>query len=293
MPRAFTLVELLVVIAIIVVLISLLAPSLDQAVYQAELASCGANQKLIASGVVTYALGNNRAYPYRSAVHDPNAAYSSAHFKNPDSGGSAQPGLGAGSAFGLIGHDDRPEIEPYIPFDALLDPMTADIDLSYEAVNPESWIALPYTLHFGFKYANGGMTRIGGKMSAYWGATTALVADIEQTGASANDAALAHPDRAGVIATLIRQQNFVVVQGAWEQTTTFWYGQSLRQRGGVDRNVGFQDGSVIRYNLLPVPPVDTVQMLGDHPMRPLPFEKGQNPMDSNSVLDVAIWVPPN
>src|ERR1041385_7046662 len=42
---AFTLIELLVVVTIIVVLLALLTPALDRAIYRAELLRCGANQK--------------------------------------------------------------------------------------------------------------------------------------------------------------------------------------------------------------------------------------------------------
>src|ERR1043165_1931025 len=55
MPRAFTLIELLVVITIIVVLLALLTPALDKAMYQAELAVCGANLRAIANGAIPYA----------------------------------------------------------------------------------------------------------------------------------------------------------------------------------------------------------------------------------------------
>jgi prepilin-type N-terminal cleavage/methylation domain-containing protein len=61
----FTLVELLVVISIIVVLLALLAPSLDQAVYQAELALCGSNQHAIGTGLISYAVANKSWYPDR------------------------------------------------------------------------------------------------------------------------------------------------------------------------------------------------------------------------------------
>ena len=62
---AFTLIELLVVITIIVVLLSLLAPAMDQAIYQAELAVCGARQNATCKGLSVYAMDFKRSYPYR------------------------------------------------------------------------------------------------------------------------------------------------------------------------------------------------------------------------------------
>src|ERR1051325_1350647 len=66
--RAFTLVELLVVVAVIVVLLSLLAPALDKAVYQAELTVCGTHLHDIAVGVHQYTFQFKRQYPYRNGV---------------------------------------------------------------------------------------------------------------------------------------------------------------------------------------------------------------------------------
>jgi prepilin-type N-terminal cleavage/methylation domain-containing protein len=51
----FTIVELLVVITIIVVLLALLMPGLDRAIYQAELAVCGSRLKSLGAAVSTYA----------------------------------------------------------------------------------------------------------------------------------------------------------------------------------------------------------------------------------------------
>lgn len=61
--KAFTLIELLVVITVIVVLLALLMPALDQAVYQAELVRCASQERLIVSGVTTYAAASRRFYP--------------------------------------------------------------------------------------------------------------------------------------------------------------------------------------------------------------------------------------
>src|SRR5688500_7719159 len=64
----FTLVELLVVVAIIVVLLALLAPAMDKAIYHAELATCGANLHGVAGGALMYTMNNKRAYPVREAI---------------------------------------------------------------------------------------------------------------------------------------------------------------------------------------------------------------------------------
>ena len=69
----FTLVELLVVIAVIVILLALLAPALDSAIYQAELAVCGSSQPGIGAEVTTYAASHKRAYPGAARVKGLNA----------------------------------------------------------------------------------------------------------------------------------------------------------------------------------------------------------------------------
>ena len=66
--QGFTLIELLVVIAIIVVLLALLVPALDKALYQSELAVCATHLNAITTGANTYALNFKRSYPYRPGV---------------------------------------------------------------------------------------------------------------------------------------------------------------------------------------------------------------------------------
>jgi prepilin-type N-terminal cleavage/methylation domain-containing protein len=63
--RGFTLVELLVVITIIVVLLALLAPALDRAIYQADLVRCAANQRVVSTAATNYAFSSKRSYPHR------------------------------------------------------------------------------------------------------------------------------------------------------------------------------------------------------------------------------------
>src|SRR5688500_8895174 len=73
MRNAFTLIELLVVITIIVVLLSLLAPALDKAIYQAELVVCGSTMKAGTGALTQYAMAHNRTYANRgvSGAHLP------------------------------------------------------------------------------------------------------------------------------------------------------------------------------------------------------------------------------
>ncbi len=49
--KGYTLIELLVVITIIAVMLALLSPAMDRAIYQAELAVCGANLHGIGLGI--------------------------------------------------------------------------------------------------------------------------------------------------------------------------------------------------------------------------------------------------
>jgi prepilin-type N-terminal cleavage/methylation domain-containing protein len=65
---AFTLIELLVVVTIIVVLLALLTPALDRAIYSAELVVCGSKLKGIVNGATLYAGEFRRSYPARPWV---------------------------------------------------------------------------------------------------------------------------------------------------------------------------------------------------------------------------------
>jgi len=142
--KGFTIVELLVVITIIVVMLALLAPALDNAVYQAELALCGSKIHAVMSGAQTYAVGNKRQYPSsRRDISSERPAYS---IKYP------------------TGPDERTYLRTFLSLnDALNCPLRKKIDI--ETTRPQAAIYVGYALWFGFIYKAGtperGMYKLG------------------------------------------------------------------------------------------------------------------------------------
>ena len=125
MPRAFTLIELLVVVTIIVVLLALLAPALDKAIYQAELVTCAAKIRGVGATANTYAMNFKRFYP---------------------------PHQGSG-VYGIKeGTDFRPMLRSYFTLDKQLnDPFVRPANLDSSIANS---IAGSYPLWFGWGYVN-------------------------------------------------------------------------------------------------------------------------------------------
>ena len=242
MPRlqtAFTLVELLVVITIIVILLALLTPALDQAVYQAELAVCGTNLRSIGSGATVYAMNHQRRYPHRSGLTDPNENL-------------WEPRMIATSR-----NDDRPELEGFISLDLLVDPLTKKINLDRASTGPNGWVYSTINLWFDWRYsaASAGMHRVGDRFTAEWAGERyrfgLLADDHNQTYDQANPRAT-HPDALGVMAN---QSWEGVPHGAAIGTVFFgdanatltgsvWL--SSAPRGPIDNNYLHTDGSVDR-----------------------------------------------
>ncbi len=159
--RAFTLVELLVVVTIIVILIALLAPAIDKAIYQAELAVCGSKQHAIGLGVTQYAGEYKRWYPYRKAVHDQVAQM----WPMNVSLGQAQ-------------YDDRAKLQQYFALNKALNcPLIPGIDI--EGSRSDTYVFGTENYWFGFKFrgvgAGDGMFRLGGRLeftdsgAGFWG----------------------------------------------------------------------------------------------------------------------------
>jgi prepilin-type N-terminal cleavage/methylation domain-containing protein len=296
-PAAFTLVELLVVITIVVVLLALLTPALDQAIYQAELSVCGANHRTVITGSQTYAMDFKRMYPYRSACHDDYADYQP-HFIKNNQMAAAGLGVTAPTPVTYGGHDDRPVFRGYIPLDALNDPLLKPIDL--DNALDETWMVVPKILVVGWKYMWGaGMVKYGDvlRFSSDDGETfhsfNVLVADFEFTWQPNEGTQSAHPDKRGVLGQ-VHRQNSVLAPGVWADSVSIWGAQwtwsGPNKRGLLDRNIGYQDGSVRRFIDLDVPPAANPNDPGDHPMRALPPTDRAGPGD---VFVGAQWIPPN
>jgi prepilin-type N-terminal cleavage/methylation domain-containing protein len=272
---AFTLVELLVVITIIVILLALLAPALDQAIYQAELTVCAANQRGVASGAVTYAMDYRRSYPHRPGVF-PEGGWTRSW---RDTSIVALPPFGPEPD----GYDDRPVLRGYMSINKhLVCPLTRPLDLANSVANTEAC----YQLWFGFRFRGQnnvelpGMLKMGDRL--VWQTTNfaspggmevlkfnLLASDLMDV-AGPNDVMAAHPDRDGnMVLRWFQDTDFNTAFGLGDNqsadttgtggpgaaaggarfTFTRWhYNGNLTPRaiGSVDRNFAHQDLSVSR-----------------------------------------------
>ena len=240
--RGFTIVELLVVITIIVVLLALLAPALDQAVYQAELAACGAKLSAGAGAMVVYAIEHRRAFPVRGQMREGKGSMNPKHIR--------------------VGRFDlRTVISSYLqPNKHLLCPLTRPVNLETQAPDTTT-IFSTYDLWFGWAYRSGsqvyrGLYRLGGQFEWRPAGATVQVFDVmmgDLTDTMPGWINATHPDKLGSLHPDFREDesNPWVAGGALpgevigDVTYSVWAGPS---RGSMDMNFAFQDGSVHRYN---------------------------------------------
>ncbi len=234
--------ELLAVITIIAILLALLTPALDQAVYQTELSVCGARQKAVASGVASYAVNHQRFYPDRAVI---------------------KPGVLRPRPFVLRDRDDpQPDDRPVLrealgTLDVLKDPFCPDIDLDTDIV-ASGWnpvIYANYCLWFGMYYTRAagggqGLRKLGDRLQ--WLETSrgrnvvrrfsVLASDWDQVLTDATNPVTinSHPDKLEVT-----YPNRQVGSGgilSWYLSLTTW------ERGPLDENFAMDDGSVRRIN---------------------------------------------
>lgn len=225
----FTLVELLVVITLIVILLSLLVPALDRAVYQAELVGCATVQRGLAQSSTNYAFNHRRAYPYRR----PNSGDTPRHLQGP----------------GLTGNslDHRPVFRGFVNINQYFnDPFVEPVDYDGDPADGLTYSWASYHFFFGYKHTMGrGMLKLGDRWSIGSNDTTAttfsvLVADRDMiVGQAVNGG---HPDASGVMASSSQQHELA---GTNYYTNSLW--ASANGRGLIDMNVTFADISVERY----------------------------------------------
>jgi len=242
--RAFTLVELLVVITIIAVLLALLTPAMDQAIYRAELAACGSNLRSTASGVLLYAVQHRRVYPDRPVVN-----------------------LGTRFTVDLRinAQDDRKVLAPFLSLKLLVDPLVAEVDLS----TPSSvWVQNAfYSLWVDVQFpGHDGMHKIGDRFSWSDDYTSGapvlrrfdyLVTDTDAiTNQETGRNLTSHPDRDGRMFTNFGQdkargRTAFIAQALnnnfdGELTYSYWDldNAAAVPRSGVDFNYASTDGSV-------------------------------------------------
>jgi prepilin-type N-terminal cleavage/methylation domain-containing protein len=149
MRKAFTLIELLVVVTIIVVLLALLTPALDKAIYQAEMTQCAANMKATSTGVSIYTVDYQRWYPWRQFTDTRSFNL-------------------AGQFAGNQPLDTRPRLLPYLSLNKnLQDPFISEpADISIEGSPPSSHTYSSYWLWFGWPLMTGqpAMKKLGDRM---------------------------------------------------------------------------------------------------------------------------------
>jgi prepilin-type N-terminal cleavage/methylation domain-containing protein len=267
---AFTLVELMVVVAIIVVLLAMLAPALDRAIYAAEMAVCGSNLKSTGTSVVSYAMNFKRRYPYRAAVFDEEARalqvdslnypFSSSGNRNPD------------------GHEDRAPLVGYVEFKALVCPLAGGIDLAPSEASKNTWVFANYAIWWGWQYHTPGagvsegpdptssyshppgMLKMGDRLHYVTQGGqpitykfNLLAADHTYNAASVNAMESTHPDSLGALALDVAQDAFVPAFAAVHGnpdiriTRSTWSGP-FNFGGLLDLNYLYDDGSVGRFD---------------------------------------------
>jgi hypothetical protein len=236
--RGFTLVELLVLITIIVVLLAMLAPALDRAIYAAELVSCAAQQDGIASGAMLYAMNHKRRYPHRAGTSESTSGhYFSMYITLP-----FNPQHNPGNA---TGYDDRPLLRPYMSINAMLDPMApAPVDLNNSAA--DSFICTSYSLWFGWKHIEVSQDFPPARGMERFGQTW--------DGGAFGANFFAHADRQGMATGHTRYEEAWAggpAVGADKNTISLWH-LPVRPPGPLfDSNYAFEDGSVRTYRDVP------------------------------------------
>jgi len=260
--RAFTLIELLVVITIIVVLLALLVPAMDRAVYQAELAVCAAKHDALAAMTITYTMDHKRFYPYRKLAEDFGRVQPHQLHRNPNA-------------------SDMKVLQSYLSInDNLQDPLVKAVDLTMITGTTDSntndvlsgevpqhtWIysSISYWAGWRYKEPTGlkGMRKLGDGFE--WDEQTfrMISSDHDLVAIAQSNVQSKHPDADGVMYNQVLQNEMQFdYYSTVRLTYSTWTGNlGIWRRGPIDMNVAFDDGSVRRYNTVPADARDHERM---------------------------------
>jgi prepilin-type N-terminal cleavage/methylation domain-containing protein len=254
-PHGFTLIELLVVVTIIVVLLALLTPALDKAIYRAELTMCASQLRGIGSSVTMYANESKRFYPYRGLHSRANPANNRPHYYDQPAEVKYHPAVAERP------YDQRQTLKIAMPGlnKQMNDPLTEYIDIE----GPAEVIFSPYNLWWGFTYYNppGGETML--KLGESWthdGEKYDVLAGDRDLVRPGVDVQSSHSDdvhEPGVLTQLHRQNE----QGPWliapgGMTISCWWSSTEEialsltpgTRSPVDNNYVMTDLSVAMFD---------------------------------------------
>jgi len=242
---AFTLIELLVVVTMIVLLLALLVPAMDRAIYQAEMARCASNIKAMNGSVIVYAFEFRRHYPYRPRARNGAAS------PRPEEIRTVPPAPG-------LNYDDRITLRGYVSPNKMMNcPLARKVNLETE--HPETQVFSNFQFWWGWQYTVGGnytttpdemragMFKVGDAVEWKDSASTTyrfhlLSGDMDFDNNSAQGyVQSAHPDSLGLLANRPQEDNPNTPWGNY--TNSFWTGNTT---GTVDRQFGKDDGSVER-----------------------------------------------
>lgn len=260
MRRAFTLVELLVVVTIIIILLALLMPAMGKAVYQAQLTQCGASLRATATGVIQYAMANKRYYPDRDLdriQEDGTYQYSYIHASTLTYKVASD-------------YDMRPYIKDYVSINKqLVDPLCQPVELEKDVADDEN-VGASYAMWWGWRYdltssrrnpgdrgaRLAGMFKLGDRWEWKEGNAPSeyfrLLAgdyDLYLGGDDPNPVQGSHPDHDKLMAPFAVK--YVPLAGAGAGipiTLSIWMRVGANDRGPIDMNHVYDDGSVARLN---------------------------------------------
>ena len=262
-PGAFTLIELLVVITIIAVLLAMLTPALDKAIYQAELAVCATKLHAIYVGAQSYAMNHHRRYPDRNVEYMVDANGQRVGFA-----GSGMEQIFNAPPLAPPEKDLRKMLKGYIQVNAMLnDPLVKPVDFEK---TQESFCLTNYDMYYGFRFVNTGggkgMYRLGDRwtFTSFDDGKTRLfevfAMDKDHPNPNNKGGDTAHPDDEGRLVNIALQDEIAagdgvsppVATGAFSNTAVISTWCGTYDRSPVDLNVVTDDGGVERFTKVPV-----------------------------------------